>query len=69
MSEIEIAARAVQLYAERKPRPPHVTMKQAAEMLGLSRQTIAKMVRFGTFKLNHCGMIPIEQIDAALEPH
>jgi hypothetical protein len=68
VSEIEIAARAVQLYAERHPRPPHVTMVQAAEMLGLSRHTVSKMVRAGSFKLNKCGLIPIEQIDAALQP-
>lgn len=65
--DIQIAVRAVQLYAERHPRPPHVTMVQAAEMLGLSRHTVSKMVKTGQFKLNKCGLIPIEQIDAALE--
>jgi len=69
VSEIEQAARrAVQLYAESRPRPPHVTMIQAGEMLGLSRHTISKMVKAGQFKLNKCGLIPIEQVDAALLP-
>lgn len=68
MSEHErIARRAVQLYAESHPRPPQVTMIQAGEMLGLSRHTISKMVRAGQFKLNKCGLIPITQVDAALE--
>jgi|GEM_PF-2175887 len=63
---LRIATRAVQIYAESHPRPAHVTMKDAAEMLTLSRQTVSKMVKFGTFKLNKCGLIPILQIDAAL---
>ncbi|MGF6777838.1 DNA-binding protein [Paraburkholderia sp. GAS334] len=66
--ELRIALLAVQLYAERHPRPSQVNQKQAAEMLGVSARTVGKMVRFGTFKLNRCGMIPIEQIDAALRP-
>jgi excisionase family DNA binding protein len=65
---LRIAARAVQIYAEKHPRPPHVTIKQAAEMLGLSRNTVSKMVHTGMFKLNMCGLIPIEQVDAALLP-
>lgn len=67
MSEpIEIAVAAIRLYAETHPRPPHVTQSQAADMLQLSRATVSRMVRAGTFKLNSCGLIPIEQIDAAL---
>jgi len=68
MSEIEIVDLAIKRYAERKPRPSHVNILQAAEMLGLSRWTVSKMVKMGTFKLNKCGLIPIEQIDAALQP-
>jgi len=64
--ELAIAIRAVQLYAERHPRPLQVTQIQAAEMLGISRWTFSKMVKFGHFKLNKCGMIPIEQVDQAL---
>ena len=30
MTELDIALRAVQLYAETHPRPPHVTQSQAA---------------------------------------
>lgn len=68
MTEIQIAKRAVQLYAEQHPRPPHVTIIQAAEMLRLSRHTVSKMVKTGQIKLNKCGLIPIEQVDAALQP-
>ncbi|KVE31535.1 hypothetical protein WS68_16785 [Burkholderia sp. TSV86] len=57
--------RAMQLYAETHPRPTQVTQLQAAEMLGISRHTVSKMVKMGQFKLNKCGMIPIELIDEA----
>lgn len=67
MSEIETAVRAVQIYAERHPRPVQVNQKQAADMLGVSARTVYNMIKAGTFKLNRCGMIPIEQIDKALE--
>lgn len=67
-NELQIAMRAVQIYAERRPRPHHVTITQAAEMLGLSRRTVGKMVKCGQIKLNKCGMVPIEQVDAALQP-
>lgn len=64
---VQIAAAAVRLYAESHPRPPHVTQAQAAEMLGLSRPTVGKMVRAGVLRLNSCGLIPIMQVDAALD--
>ena len=66
--ELRIALRAVRLYAESHPRPPHVTIKQAAEMLGLSRHTVSKMLHAGRFKLSQCGLTPIGQVDAALLP-
>jgi excisionase family DNA binding protein len=50
-----------------KPRPHHVTQKQAAEMLDLSEPTISRMVKSGQLKLNKFGRIPINQIDHALE--
>lgn len=62
---LQTAVAAVRLYAAEHPRPTHVTQAQAAEMLGLSRPTIGKMVRAGTFRLNACGLIPIEQVDMA----
>lgn len=68
MSEIEIALKAVQLYAEMHPRPAHVTQVQAAEMVGLSRETVRKLVRQGRIKLNDAGMIPISEIDRFLAP-
>lgn len=37
MNELDIAVRAVKLFAETHPRPTHVTMTQAGEMLGLTR--------------------------------
>ena len=63
MNELDIAVRAVKLFAETHPRPTHVTMTQAGEMLGLSRQTVSRLVHTGKIKLNGCGLIPIEQID------
>ncbi|MGL6155965.1 MAG: DNA-binding protein [Ralstonia mannitolilytica] len=62
-NELDIAMRAVRLFAETHPRPTHVTMTQAGEMLGLTRQTVSKLVHAGKLKLNGCGLIPIEQID------
>ncbi len=47
-------------------RPPHVTQKQAAEILKISAPTMSRLVKNGTFKLNATGMIPIDQIDRAL---
>jgi excisionase family DNA binding protein len=67
--ELKIAIRAVQIYAERHPRPPHVNMIQAAEMLGISRHTVSKMVHTGKLRLNGCGLIPISQVDALLEAY
>lgn len=65
--ELKIAIKAVQLYAERHPRPPHVNMTQAAKMLGLSLPTVRKLVHSGKLKYDKCGLIPIEQVDALLE--
>jgi hypothetical protein len=68
MSELELVAyKAVRLYAETHPRPPHVTQKQAAAMLNRTEQTISAMVRDGRIKLNDCGMIPITEIDRVLQ--
>jgi DNA-binding transcriptional regulator LsrR (DeoR family) len=69
MSEaLQIAMKAVQLYAETHPRPIQVTQKQAAEMLGKSEITVSRMVKAGTIKLNSAGMIPISEIDRVLQP-
>ena len=48
------------------PRPLQVTQGQAAEILRISRATVSKMIKSGSFTLNACGMIPISQIDKAL---
>ena len=66
MSSLEVALKAVSLYAETHPRPPHVTQAQAAEMIGKSVPTIRKMVRAGILQLNGFGMIPITDIDRAI---
>jgi excisionase family DNA binding protein len=44
-------------------------MIQAAEMLGISRHTVSKMVHTGKLRLNGCGLIPISQVDALLEAY
>lgn len=49
-----------------KDRPEQVNYTDAGKLLGLSRQTVAKMVRAGVLKLNSCGLIPIDEIDKAL---
>lgn len=68
MSEMEaVAARAVQLYAEAHPRPSQVTQDQAAEMAGVSRATIHRMVKAGQLKLNKFGRIPTAEVDRAIE--
>lgn len=64
---LQIAAQAVRLYAESHPRPPHVTMADAAEMLGISRPTMSRIIKAGIIRLNACGRVPISEIDAALE--
>ena len=68
MSEecIQIALKAVQMYSESHPRPVQVTQQQAAEMLGISRHTVAKLIRSGAIRLNKFGYIPINEIDTAI---
>lgn len=66
MTELDIAAKAVQIYAEGHPRPSQVTQDQAAEMVGVSRATIHRMVKAGQLKLNKFGRIPTSEIDRAL---
>ena len=68
MDVIEVATKAVQLYAESHPRPTQVTQAQAAEMLGISRHTVARMVKTGAIRLNGCGLIAIRDVDRLLKP-
>lgn len=63
---VEIAIKAVQIYAETHPRPSQVTQDQAAEMVGVSPATISRMVKAGTLKLNKFGRIPVSEIDRAI---
>lgn len=60
---LDIAVKAVALYAARHPRPLHVTITQAAEMLGRSRQTVRNYLVENGIRLNALGSIPIEAID------
>jgi excisionase family DNA binding protein len=66
MTELDIALKAVEIYATRHPRPVQVNQSQAAEMLGLSTKTVRKMIHAGTLKVNKFGLIPISEIDKAL---
>lgn len=68
MQPIDLAIKAVQIYAETHPRPSQVTQTQAAEMLGISRPTLTRMIKAGTVRLNPCGLVPITEIDRALAP-
>lgn len=63
---LQIAQRAVHLFEQQPPRPVHVTQSEAADMLGLSRATVGKLVRTGELRLNGVGRIPIGQIDMFL---
>lgn len=64
---LEIAVKAVQLYAEAHPRPSQVTQEQAAEMAGVSRMTIHRMIKAGQLKLNKFGRIPTVEIDRVIK--
>lgn len=66
MNELKLVMRAIKMYSEQHPRPPHVTQSQAASMLSLSAQTVNKLVRTGALTLNGCGRIPIHQVDALM---
>jgi excisionase family DNA binding protein len=66
MRELEIALAAVRIYAESHPRPSHVNQQQAAEMIGVSRHTVGRMLKAGTLRFNKLGMIPIREIDEAI---
>lgn len=62
------AERAVRRYAEAHPRPTQVTQQQAAEILGVSSRTVRNYIRAGKLKLNNCGQLPIEAVDAIRAP-
>lgn len=63
--ENESLAKVIALFRTTCPMPTQVSQTQAAEMLGLSRQTVSKLVKQGTLKLNKCGMIPTELVLSA----
>ncbi len=57
----QIAVAAVEEVLARRPVPSAVTLTQAAEMLGISRQTAAKL----GLRRNQAGLIPYEAVLAA----
>lgn len=63
---LAVAFQAVRLYAETHPRPMHVTLGQAAEMLGVTLDSLMKMMSGKKLRLNDCGLIPIGDIDQVL---
>lgn len=63
---LEVAFQAVRLYAETHPRPPHVTLGQATEMLGTPMDSLMKLMSGKKLRLNDCGLIPIGDIDRLL---
>lgn len=67
MTTLELAIKAVEVFAAKHPRPSNVNQKQAAEMLGVSTATVCKWVRDGRIRLNNAGMISITEIDRLLE--
>lgn len=66
MNNVELIVEALRRFTETHPRPLHVNQLQAAEMLGISRQTVSRLVKVGEIKMNRLGQIPISEIDAAL---
>jgi hypothetical protein len=54
----------VRLYVETHPRPTQVNQRQAAEMLGVDPKTVQRLLRAGLLRLNGCGQLPIESVDA-----
>ena len=63
---LDVAVKAVSIYAARHPRPHHVTITQAADMLDRSRPTVRKMLLENKIRLNAAGSIPIEAVDRLL---
>jgi len=65
---LRVAAQAVRLYAESHPRPTQVTQAQVAEILGVSTRTVRNYISTGKLRLNKCGRVPIEAVDALRAP-
>ena len=53
---LNIAVKAVQIYAEKHPRPHQITQVQAASMLNVSESTVSRMVKTGRLRLNRFGL-------------
>ncbi len=62
----DLVREIVRLTMELRPRPSQVNISQAAEMLGLSRPTVRKLISHGNIRTNACGLIPVSEIDRAL---
>lgn len=66
LEALDIAIKAVDLYAVRHPRPPHVNITQAAKMLDVSYPTARRILDRHGVGIDACGLIPIEKIDRLL---
>ena len=53
---LSIAVKAVQIYAEKHPRPHQIAQVQAASMLNVSESTVSRMVKTGRLRLNRFGL-------------
>ena len=65
---LRVAVQAVRLYAESHPRPTQVTQAHVAEILGVSTRTVRNYISAGKLRLNKCGRVPIEAVDALRAP-
>jgi plasmid maintenance system antidote protein VapI len=66
LEALDLAVKAVGIYTARHPRPHHVTITQAAEMIDRSRPTVRKLLVRNKIRLNAAGAIPIEAVDKLL---
>ena len=64
---LEIALKAIQMYASMHPWPAHFTRSQAAEMLGVSKGTIQNYIHSGILDTNRPGQITAVSVKMALE--
>ena len=49
-----------------KNRPEQYNITDAGKVLGVTRQTVSKLISAGNIKLNSCGKIPASEIDRVI---
>ena len=59
-----VVEEAVQSYIKAHPRPTYVSAGQAAEMLGIGRIALRRLIAKGDLRPNAVGSISVEQVDA-----